>query len=635
CGEEQCRRMTSSRLVRGTKGRLFACLGALTLFAVVIFLYHSTRVELDEVRNSLSKCRQEQDSLAAQVQGKLISEYKKNLEKTLNQEKAEHRQTKEELQSRMNEEQQLRDKENLENINKYKALQQQYKLLQSEHDDLNEFCNKARAEQATCAEALSHMEVQISSIQREQTVKEAEASNLKLKYRRLEEENKTLFQKLQSHLEQGQGEKENPSNAVKNSSTKQVDVANSAAGRDIDAGNLASLHEPPHNVLPMAQKRSTAAQEEILQPARPAQPGLSAVSKPSGKQSTTPQVNPDALQSRDKGRAAPALPMPLMLAPLQQHASLEKQDFGNNGLQGVLQAPIGFGIDHQYAQQNAVPLQAPYRLSGLGHQEVPANQGQMPPLAPIAAAIQNNVLPAPPNHVQNLAQPVPKFNQVVHQNMNPFRNELSQEKHDFVAQPGSKLHHLEHNFVRNDNIYNLNGIKTHEDYNLLKNADLSFDDKKYAAQEVNKHLLAGNDHQYERAGNMAPFLKNVIKNVKIIPLDGDINQHPDSQVQGRNPFVELQNRNQDIVHGKHHGLPADQQRAHPVGHYNYQGGDYDKEDPPANNENEDEDLDQIDYNNEPNQAHQPHQLHPGHPIPNVVHRRLADGHHDGVMVHPR
>lgn len=61
--------MTSSRLVRGTKGRLFACLGVLTLFAGVIFLYHSTRVELDEVRNSLSKCHQEQDSLAAHVQG--------------------------------------------------------------------------------------------------------------------------------------------------------------------------------------------------------------------------------------------------------------------------------------------------------------------------------------------------------------------------------------------------------------------------------------------------------------------------------------------------------------------------------------------------------------------------------------
>ncbi|XP_026284638.1 Golgi integral membrane protein 4 [Frankliniella occidentalis] len=619
--------MTSSRIVRGTKGRLFACLGVLTLFAGVIFLYHSTRVELDEVSNSLSKCRQEQDSLAAQVQ--VISEYKKNLEKSLNQEKAEHRQTKEELQSQMNDEQQVRNKENLENINKYKALQQQYKLLQSEHDDLNEFYNKARAEQASCAEALSHMELQISTIQKDQTAKEAEVSNLKLKYLRLEEENKTLFQKLQSHLEQGPEEKgKASSNTIKLSSTKHADAADTAGGGDTDTGNLASLHEPPHNVLPVAQKRSTAAQDEMLQPARPAQPGLSVVSKPSGKQSTTPQVNPDALQSQDKARAIPALAVPLMLAPFQQHASVEKHDFANNGPQGVLPAPIGFGSDNQYAQQNAVPLQAPYRLIGLGHQEVPQNQGQMPPLAAVAAAVQNNVLPAPPGHVHNLAQHLPKFNQVIQQNMNPFRN-------DFVALPDSKLSHLEHNFVHNDNVYNSNGARAQEAYNLHKNADLSFDDKKYAAQDVNKHLFVGQNHQFERAGIMPPYLKSAIKNVKIVPLDGDINQHPDLEVQGRNPFVELGNHNQEIVHGKHHGLAAGQQEGHPVGHYNYQGGDYDKEDPPANNENEDEDLDQIDYNNEPNQAHQPHQIHPGHPIPKMVHRRLADRHQEDVMMHPR
>jgi hypothetical protein len=70
CCDNTPRMMTSSRLVRGTKGRLFACLGVLTLFAGVVFLYHSTRVELDVARNSLSKCHQEQDSLAAQVQGK-------------------------------------------------------------------------------------------------------------------------------------------------------------------------------------------------------------------------------------------------------------------------------------------------------------------------------------------------------------------------------------------------------------------------------------------------------------------------------------------------------------------------------------------------------------------------------------
>lgn len=88
------------------------------------------------------------------------------------------------------------------------------------------------------------------------------------------------------------------------------------------------------------------------------------------------------------------------------------------------------------------------------------------------------------------------------------------------------------------------------------------------------------------------------------------------------------------------------------GHYNYQGGDYDKEDPPANNEAEgensiqsfklfshiiysspllhlnyfcssDEDLDQIDYNNEPNQANPLHQVPQGHQPPKMLHRRMA------------
>lgn len=60
----------------------------------------------------------------------------------------------------------------------------------------------------------------------------------------------------------------------KRPSTKETDLGGNALG-DNDTGNQASLHEPPHNVLPAAQKSSTAAQEEILQPARPAQPGLS------------------------------------------------------------------------------------------------------------------------------------------------------------------------------------------------------------------------------------------------------------------------------------------------------------------------------------------------------------------------
>lgn len=111
----------------------------------------------------------------------VISEYKKNLEKSLNQEKADHRQTKEQLQAQMNDEQQLRDKENLENVNKYKALQQQYNMLKSEHEDLNEVCNKARSEQAICVESRSHLEAQLATLNQEQEIKDTQVDSLKVK----------------------------------------------------------------------------------------------------------------------------------------------------------------------------------------------------------------------------------------------------------------------------------------------------------------------------------------------------------------------------------------------------------------------------------------------------------------------
>ena len=62
------------------------------------------------------------------------------------------------------------------------------------------------------------------------------------------------------------------------SSTKHGDALQNAL--NAGTGNE-GFHEQPQNVLPQVRKSSTAAQEEILQPVRPAQPGLlqSAASK--------------------------------------------------------------------------------------------------------------------------------------------------------------------------------------------------------------------------------------------------------------------------------------------------------------------------------------------------------------------
>lgn len=51
------------------------------------------------------------------------------MEKSLQQEKSDYAQTKEEMRNKVEEERQTRERENLESINKFTALQQQYKLL--------------------------------------------------------------------------------------------------------------------------------------------------------------------------------------------------------------------------------------------------------------------------------------------------------------------------------------------------------------------------------------------------------------------------------------------------------------------------------------------------------------------------
>lgn len=69
----------------------------------------------------------------------VIFEYKIRLEKSLQQEKNDHQQMKEDLQSKVAEEKILKDKTLLESMNKYTSLQQQHKLLKVSPLNLNIF----------------------------------------------------------------------------------------------------------------------------------------------------------------------------------------------------------------------------------------------------------------------------------------------------------------------------------------------------------------------------------------------------------------------------------------------------------------------------------------------------------------
>lgn len=200
-------------------------------------------------------------------------------------------------------------------------------------------------------------------------------------------------------------------------------------------------------------------------------------------------------------------------------------------------------MSYSVFQQNAAPLQAPYRLQQLGHQEVPQNQGQIPPLAPMAA-IQNNVLPAPPNSAHEFQQHLPNLNPAIHQIMNPFRGDLNIMNHGIVGHQNSNTNN-KRNFAHNGDIFHLNGFKAHDPINnIYKNSELSNKHKILIGQDGNSHVLLAHGNQFDRPGNMSPFHKNV----NIVPLDGDVNQHQDVGAHGGNPFAELGHHNPELSH---------------------------------------------------------------------------------------
>lgn len=64
--------MTSSRVVRGTKGRITLCICAILIITAIIVCYNNTLSQLDDVRRTNEQCHQQQENLSTQLQGKYL-----------------------------------------------------------------------------------------------------------------------------------------------------------------------------------------------------------------------------------------------------------------------------------------------------------------------------------------------------------------------------------------------------------------------------------------------------------------------------------------------------------------------------------------------------------------------------------
>ncbi|XP_060833697.1 Golgi integral membrane protein 4-like isoform X2 [Rhopalosiphum padi] len=186
-------------VARGGKTRLIGFICMVLVFSAVLYVFHETQVELDGVRHSASSCTHQLESISSQLQ--VIVEHKLKLERSLAEEKHEHLKTKEDLNAAIQDEKQLRDKQNVDSMNRYNEIERNHEVLQEEEKNLRE-----------------------------------ELEKLKLKYLKEEKKNKQLTQELndaQNRIQnfknekmKSESEKENLENNQNNNLQKSSEFSN-------------------------------------------------------------------------------------------------------------------------------------------------------------------------------------------------------------------------------------------------------------------------------------------------------------------------------------------------------------------------------------------------------------------------
>ncbi|XP_051163344.1 Golgi integral membrane protein 4-like isoform X2 [Leptopilina boulardi] len=193
--------MNASRLGRGRGGRLALYGGILMIFVIIIYLYRTASSEMARLHDLHVQCVHQQEALAAQLQ--VIYEYKVRLEKSLQEEKNSNQALKQELQQRASREKSLRDKDkdNVEILQRYNAMQQKYNILQSENKDLQDECNKRHK---LSLEETNKLEVTLrnlrSEINKAHEDKKQSMESLKNKHAQLKVEYDSLWNKNEKLL---------------------------------------------------------------------------------------------------------------------------------------------------------------------------------------------------------------------------------------------------------------------------------------------------------------------------------------------------------------------------------------------------------------------------------------------------
>ncbi|KAB0792759.1 hypothetical protein PPYR_14718 [Photinus pyralis] len=192
--------MSSSRVVRGSKGRILLGIFVIVALTIIIACFNNILNQLSETRKNYEQCHQQQENLSTQLQ--VIFDYKQRLEKSLKTEKAEHQQTKKELDARLEEEQTNHEKSVSEINLKFSSLQQHYNILQAEYNDFKEESSKIQRQQLNEVNDLQSKLKELEG-QFKQSIKEKDKNfeHLKTQYAQIQVDKENLESQMKGTLD--------------------------------------------------------------------------------------------------------------------------------------------------------------------------------------------------------------------------------------------------------------------------------------------------------------------------------------------------------------------------------------------------------------------------------------------------
>ncbi|CAG9864776.1 unnamed protein product [Phyllotreta striolata] len=165
--------MTTSRVIRGTRAKVFFYICGILVLIGVIACYNNTLSQLDDVKKSNDLCHQQEENLSTQLQ--VISDYKLRLEKSLKTEQADNQQIKANLENQLKEERSKYERDSNDMKLKLGSLQQHFNLLQTQYDDFKEETAKTQKQEQ---EEINNLEARISELLEEQKKIKSSKDNL-------------------------------------------------------------------------------------------------------------------------------------------------------------------------------------------------------------------------------------------------------------------------------------------------------------------------------------------------------------------------------------------------------------------------------------------------------------------------